>query len=195
MKNQLYIANLSADVTEEDLRGLFGQHGEVAAVDFGTDEHFGERYAIVEMVVEKTATKAMNELNGQTFHDRYLNISYPDADLTRELLPKQRKAIEEIAAVLSETEKIPLRQLEMLVRLTSISFVQAVLKEALEVEATQGLMTNDGARRRTKGGVFFYLARPRVANPVRYIVFTRKGKLPKPVEEVTAENTDAAATS
>ncbi len=56
-------------------------------------------------------------------------------------------------------------------------FIEALLNEALEVEAAQGIMTSDTSRRRTKGGVFFYLARYRMAPPVRRLVYNRKGKL------------------
>src|SRR5882724_10660483 len=35
--------------------------------------------------------------------------------------------------------------------------------EALTVEANGGMRTQDGSRRRTKGGVFFYLVRGRVS--------------------------------
>ena len=84
--------------------------------------------------------------------------------------------MEEIAAVLGETEKVPLRQLEMLVRLCGTSFAQALLKEAHDTEAAGGIMTKDGRRRRTLGGVYFDLAKPRMSAPVRYLVVTRKGK-------------------
>jgi RNA recognition motif-containing protein len=196
MRNRLYVSNLSATATEDQLRQVIGQYGEITLIEFGQDEHFATRYALVEMVAEKAATKAMNDLNGYKLNERCLSISYPEADLTRELLPKQRRAIEEIAAQLGETEKVPLRQLEALVRLTSISLAQALLKEAEEVDAADGMMTNDGTRKRTKGGVFFYLARPRVSPPVRQIVFVRKGKFPaaQPQEQPPSD-AEAAATS
>lgn len=194
MKNKLYVANLSHEITEEKLREVFGQFGEVTSVHVGNDAMSKRKYALVEMAVEKTATKAMNELNGQKLDDLYLSISYPDVDLNRELLPKQRKMVEEMAAQLEETEKVPLRQLELFVRLTSVSLAQALLKETLEIEAAGGLMTNDGQRRRSKGGVFFYMARPRVSSPIRHLVFTRKGKLPAP-KEVPAQDVNSAAAS
>ena len=53
----------------------------------------------------------------------------------------------------------------------------AVVAEALEVEAQEGIMTSDESRRRTKGGVFFYLARYRMSPDVRRLVYNRKGKL------------------
>ncbi|HVO71422.1 MAG TPA: hypothetical protein VMT24_15335, partial [Aggregatilineaceae bacterium] len=68
---------------------------------------------------------------------------------------------------------------EAIVRLCGVGFAQAVLKEALEIDASGGLMTSDGSHRRTRGGVFYYLARYRMSPPVRRIVYNRKGKMPQ----------------
>jgi hypothetical protein len=179
MGDDLYVTNLDPNVTEGQLRDLFGQYGEVVAVDMTAEEKTGEHYAIVQMASEKVATKAYNGLNGYRWGDRYLTVSYPEVDLSRELTAKQRRSVEEIAAALEETDEIPLRQIEAIVRLCGVSFAQAVLQEALEIDASGGLMTSDGSHRRTKGGVFFYLARYRMSPPVRRIVYNRKGKMPQ----------------
>ncbi|MFN8376904.1 MAG: hypothetical protein U0694_29025 [Anaerolineae bacterium] len=176
MDNKLYVANLADTVTEDHLRELFGQHGEVKTIEFGTDESFGVRYALVAMGSEKTANKANHALNGQMLEGCALLVSWLEADLSKELMGKQRKVMEEIAGVLGETEKVPLRQLEMMVRLCGTSFVQALLKEAQNLDAAGGLMTKDGTRRRTLGGVLFELSKPAMSIPVRYLVITRKGK-------------------
>jgi hypothetical protein len=179
MGDGLYVANLDPDITEGQLRDLFGQYGEVLAVDMTAEEKTGEHYAIVQMASEKVATKAYNGLNGYRWGDRYLTVSYPEVDLSRELTAKQRRSVEEIAETLGETDEVPLRQIEAIVRLCGVSFGHAVLKEALEIDASGGLMTSDGSHRRTRGGVFFYLARYRMSSPVRRIVYNRKGKMPQ----------------
>jgi len=195
MENKLYVANLADTVTEDHLRELFAPHGEVKTVEFGTDESYGVRYALVAMGSEKTANKANHALNGQLLEERALLISWADADLSKELMGKQRKTMEEIAGVLGETEKIPLRQLEMMVRMCSTSFVQALLKEAQKLDAAGGLMTKDGTRRRTLGGVLFELSKPSMSAPVRYLVITRKGKPPveQPADADTGEGEMASA--
>lgn len=179
MESALYVANLNPNTTEGQLRDLFGQYGEVVTVDMATDEKTGEHHAIVQMASEKVATKAYNGLNGYRLEGCYLAVSYPDVDLSRELTAKQRKSIEEIAATLGETDEVPLRQIEAIVRLCGVSFTQAIVKEALEIDASGGLMTSDGSHRRTKGGIFFYLVRYRVSPPVRRIIYNRKGKMPQ----------------
>lgn len=183
MKNTLYVANLPPSATEAQLRELFGQHGDVTSVEFGVDDRFNVRYALVTMATEKTANKANRGLNGHKLDDHLLAISPPDVDLSKDLMPKQRKAAEALAAELQETEKVPVRQIQAIVQLCGDSFAEAVLKEADEVQARGGLMTSDGERQRTRGGVFFFLARARMAPPARRIVYNRKGKMPPPAEE------------
>lgn len=179
---ELYVANFPPTITEEQLRTLFAEHGEVTAVRLGVEEPHGVPYAVVEMASEKVATKAYHALNGYRLGGQALAVSYPEPDLTRELTARQRKTVEEIAATLEETEKVPVRQIEAIVRLCGAGFARAILNEALEVDAGAGLMTSDETRRRTKGGIFFFLARFRMSPPVRRIIYNRKGKIPAPGE-------------
>ncbi len=159
---------------------LFGQYGAVLAVRFDTDQRSQERYALVTMDSEKNASRAAHALNGHRLEGRRLAVSYPQADLSRELTSKQRRAAEAVAAELGETEKVPVRQIMAMVQLCGSSFVQAILEEAKTVHASAGILTADGSRPRTLGGVFFYLARNRMAADVHQIVYNRKGKLPQP---------------
>jgi hypothetical protein len=176
MENILYVSNLAETVTEDQLHALFGQYGDIKGVEIGVDEAHGGRYALITMGSEKTANKANHGLNGTVLEERYLYVSSPEVDLTRELMGKQRKMLEEIVAALNETEKVPLRKLDMMARQCGTSFMQALLKEAQEVEATGGMMTKDGTRRRSLGGVFFQLALRHMSPPVRHLVHVRKGK-------------------
>lgn len=66
-----------------------------------------------------------------------------------------------IADRLGETEAEPRAQLERVVDICGAEFAQAVLDETLALEAGAGLAVADG-RRRTPGGVFFYLVRQRI---------------------------------
>lgn len=186
MKNQVFVANIGENVTEEQLRDLFSQHGEVSAVEFSVEEKTGQRTAVVTMAAEKFATKAMNELNGYDLEGRSLNISYADVDFRRPLLAKQRKLLENMAEALGEKDEVPLRQLEAIVLLCGASFAQAILKETEAVEAAGGLKTSDGERQRTKGGIFFFLARFRMTPAARIIVYNRKGRFPAQQEETPA---------
>jgi hypothetical protein len=88
---------------------------------------------------------------------------------------------QKIAAALGETEKAPLATIERLIKIIGEERAQALLDEALKVEAEGGMLTDDGSKRRTPGGVFFKLAKNRTASRERWLIFssTRPTK-PKP---------------
>jgi hypothetical protein len=176
MPNVLYITNFPPETTGDQLRELLAEFGEVTALEMDVEERTAMLFALVEMASEKVATKAHRSLNGYRLGEHSLSASYPEPD-PRELTAKQRKAIEDIVATLEETDEIPLRQIDAMARLCGLPFVEALMNEALQVEAQEGIMTSDASRRRTKGGVFFYLARYRMSPEVRRLVYNRKGKL------------------
>ncbi|MBN1203194.1 MAG: hypothetical protein JXJ20_15195 [Anaerolineae bacterium] len=179
MREALFVSNLPPDTPEDWLHDLFGQYGAVVSLTIDTEERTEQTYALVEMESEKAATKANRSLNGYTLGDYRLAISYPEPDFSRELTNRQRKTVQAIIDELEETDEVPLRQIEAIVLLCGGSFAEAILEEAQAIHAAGTMMTNDGTRQRTKGGIFFYLARYRMAQPVRRIVYSRKGKLPE----------------
>lgn len=179
MKNTLYAANFPPETTPDDLRELFGQHGDITAVEVSVEEKTGRSYALITFASEKHATKALNTLNGHRLNDYWLAVSYPDVNFAKDLTSRQRRDIEQICATLDETEKVPVRRIEAIIRLCGASFAQALAEEALEMAAGDApLVLDDESRPRTKGGHFFYLARYRMAPAVRQIVYNRKGKMP-----------------
>jgi hypothetical protein len=179
MKKDVFVANLPEGVTPDDLKGLFEPAGEIEAVEFEPNPILNGVSARVTMVTEKAATRARNTLNGQSLQDRRIAVSVTDLGERNHLSDKQQKTVEQIAAVLGETEEVPLRQLTAIVMLCGTNFAEAILHETELVESSEGIATVEGDRRRTKGGVFFYLARHRMAKPIRAVVYNRKGKLPE----------------
>lgn len=79
--------------------------------------------------------------------------------------------VQELAAQLGETDEQPLQLLEAVVENCGVEFAQQLLKDTLEIEAQGGLIVKSGQRRRTTGGVFFYLARGRVSHRLRTKIF------------------------
>jgi len=63
----IYVGNLSRDVTEEDLRAAFEAFGRVETVNVITDKFSGESrgFAFVEMPTKAEAEAAINDLNGK----------------------------------------------------------------------------------------------------------------------------------
>jgi hypothetical protein len=88
--------------------------------------------------------------------------------------------IARIAAELGETDRVPLRQIGRIIELCGEQFVEDLLAETKAVEEEGGLTVKDGSRRRTVGGVFFYLARGRMSKEQRDAVFIRSKRRKKP---------------
>ncbi len=76
MKN-IYVGNLSYNVTEDEVRSLFEAYGPVDRVSIVTDRDTGQPrgFAFVEMTDDDAAGKAMEALNGSKLGGRSLNIN------------------------------------------------------------------------------------------------------------------------
>ena len=66
----IYIANLSHNVTDEDLKDLFSTYGTINSVKVVIDKETGESkgFGFVEMPNEEEGQKAIEELNGKPLH-------------------------------------------------------------------------------------------------------------------------------
>lgn len=181
-RNRLFVANFDDTVTEDHLRELFTEKGEVTSITINEEPHkFGTNTALVEMAIEKQATQAMHTLNGTKFEGRYIYISYPEPDpaiYDKGLSTKARSTAEDICVELGENERKPVRRIHTMVLVCGFSFVQALLKEAHEVYEGKGIMTFDGSRKRNLGGVFFTLANRYMSYPMYKLIHLRGGKLP-----------------
>jgi RNA recognition motif-containing protein len=87
METNLYVGNVDYSATEDDLRRLFTQAGEVQSVRVIKDRDTGRSkgFAFVEMSTQAEAEKAISLLNGFSFHDRPLtvNLARPREDRAR----------------------------------------------------------------------------------------------------------------
>ncbi len=77
MESKLYVGNLSYSTTEDDLRNLFAQAGNVASVALIKDRDSGQSkgFAFVEMSTQVEAEKAISMFNGKVVSDRELTVS------------------------------------------------------------------------------------------------------------------------
>lgn len=73
----VYVGNLSYDVTEESLKELFEAHGGVASVNIIKDKYTGQSkgFAFVEMDRQFEAEEAIKKLNGSLFSGRNLKVN------------------------------------------------------------------------------------------------------------------------
>jgi RNA recognition motif-containing protein len=74
---KLYIGNLSYDVTQQDLEGLFAQAGTCQSVAVITDRNTGQSrgFGFVEMSSSAEAQKAIQQLNGHDLKGRALKVN------------------------------------------------------------------------------------------------------------------------
>ena len=74
MAQKLYVGNLPFSATEDEVRDLFSQHGEVHSVNLISDRETGRPrgFGFVEM---ENADAAIDALNGQDFGGRTLNVN------------------------------------------------------------------------------------------------------------------------
>ncbi len=81
MESKLYVGNLSYDSTENNLRELFAQAGEIQEVNLITDKFTGQPkgFAFIRMVNQVDAEKAIRMFNDQELDGRRLivNIARP----------------------------------------------------------------------------------------------------------------------
>lgn len=77
MNTKMYVGNLSFDATEQDLRDLFGSHGEVTEVFIPTDRESGRPrgFAFVTMESADAMNDAIEALNGNEFQGRALVVN------------------------------------------------------------------------------------------------------------------------
>jgi len=77
MNTRLYAGNISFRASEDDLRDLFSQVGEVVSVKLIKDPVTGRLrgFGFVEMASEEDAEKAISTLNGKSFLDRNIVVN------------------------------------------------------------------------------------------------------------------------
>lgn len=68
---KLYVGNLNYRTTEDSLKELFGQFGEVSSVNILQGRGFG----FVEMSTTEAAQQAMEKLNGSEFEGRRIIVN------------------------------------------------------------------------------------------------------------------------
>lgn len=77
MEVKLYVGNLSYQTTEDDLRTLFTQAGNVVSVALIKDRDSGRSkgFAFVEMGAQSEAEQAIKMFNGATLDNRALKVN------------------------------------------------------------------------------------------------------------------------
>lgn len=73
----IYVSNLSNDTTEEDLKKIFGEYGEVTSINLIKDRNTGESkgFAFIQILGKSKAWDAINGLNQKEVKGRTIQVS------------------------------------------------------------------------------------------------------------------------
>ena len=73
----LYVGNLNYDMTEDELRNAFAEHGEVQTAKIISDKFTGRSrgFGFVEMASQEAGSAAMENLNGKDMGGRQLVVN------------------------------------------------------------------------------------------------------------------------
>ena len=73
---KLFVARLSFDASEEDVRNLFSTHGEITECSIAKDRDTGKSrgFAFVKFASRKAGEKAIKELDGAEIHGRKISV-------------------------------------------------------------------------------------------------------------------------
>ena len=74
---KMYVGNISYNATEEELRELFSEYGEIESLKIMKDK-FTDRskgFGFIEMANEEDAKKAITTLNGKDFMGKSLRVA------------------------------------------------------------------------------------------------------------------------
>lgn len=75
MSKRVYVGNLPFSATEDEVRGMFAEYGEVAAVDLITDRETGRPRGFGFVEMSSGADEAISALNQTDMDGRTLNIN------------------------------------------------------------------------------------------------------------------------
>jgi RNA recognition motif-containing protein len=73
----IYVGNLSYGVTEDELRDIFSEYGEVSSANIITDRHTGQSkgFGFVEMPSNSEADQAIKALNDASIKGRNIKVN------------------------------------------------------------------------------------------------------------------------
>ncbi len=84
---KIYVGHLSFNITEDELREVFAEHGEVSSVTLITDKHIGQSlgFGFIEMPVPSEAQAAIQSLDGHSVNGRDIKVTQARPRIPRPL--------------------------------------------------------------------------------------------------------------
>ena len=86
MATKVYVGNLSSKSTEDSLRTMFTEFGEVTSATVITDRDSGRSkgFGFVEMATDQEATAAITALNGKMVDEREIRVDKAKPQVDRD---------------------------------------------------------------------------------------------------------------
>ena len=80
MQRKLFVQNIPPRASEEELRQLFEELGEVKSAKIPTDRRSGKKrgFGFVEMATAKAAIEAIKSINQKKLHGRKLKVAFSE---------------------------------------------------------------------------------------------------------------------
>lgn len=182
MSIELYVANLPEHIQEEQIRDLFSQYGTVESVKRLINQRTNEmrNAMLLQMSNDTESQEVMQNLNGHPLEPK-LPVFVSPFKVGEPLVDQETidKTTEQIIHTLGETEDVPTRQIATIIKFCGVAFAMALLDHTLFVDGDGGIETKDGTRKRTVGGIYFYLARALLSNKLQKMIFYIPGNRPK----------------
>jgi len=172
----LHVSNLPVNINPNTVYKLFREVGPVEdyyVLQPQTPLNPSEHIAILFRMPDEAAQAAQTALHDHPIGGQAMHVTDATPEQSAHMLTPARALVSEIATRLNEIQAQPRTQIELLLQYKGEAFVRALLEETLEVEAKGGLMTKNGSRRRTIGGVFFYLAAEKIDAKTSKTIFRR----------------------
>lgn len=202
MTSRLLVCNTPDNPSEEEFRELVEPYGELwgfyPMVHKHTQEALNRVYVILHPHPGQKRVDLLNILNQIEWKGHLLLFSPVNVGKrkwgkwhSKQPLPEEDQAVvDEVVATLGETERMPLRQITLMVEICGRVFVQRILEEALAIEEAGGMLVTDGSRRRTPGGTFFYVARNHLIGWGERVVLGWNYRKPYDLRDLPEEEVD-----
>jgi RNA recognition motif-containing protein len=174
--------------TEQDIHALFSPYGEVVSIELFKGRETGETYGRgrVTMASAISAEQAIAALNEIEIEGQPVRVKPNDRvhykPKRRQPAPSLTQQADELASQLGENDYSVRLVIKQIIYVKGLAFAQALLEETLQVEAQGGLLTTDGVRRRTPGGVYFALLKTKVSYE-EFVHLAKRGKKPQSVDQ------------
>eukprot|EP00731_Ephydatia_muelleri_P021445 Em0014g36a len=106
----LFVGNLEADITEKELRDLFGPYGRIEAIDIKTQRSTATAYAFVKFVTINDAINAKSDMHSRQYGNFRLKIGFGKGSPTAKIcLDAAQTAVNSLTGYRFKTTNLPLK--------------------------------------------------------------------------------------